>query len=86
MASLPRPLWEILLAAESGNPCELTCEECLAVIAYLADALASEADPQSVTRAARRHLAHCPDCRQHHARRLRELEILLTAPENSTGA
>ena len=77
MASLPRPLWEILLAAESNNPRELTCDECFAIIEYLADELADGADSQTIKRAARQHLTHCPDCRQHHERRLREIETML---------
>lgn len=77
MVSLLRPLWEILLAAESNNPCELTCDECFAIIEYLADELAGGADLQIIKRAAQRHLTHCPDCRQHHQRRLREIEITL---------
>lgn len=77
MASLPRSLWEILLAAESNNPRELTCDECFTIIEYLADELASGIDLQTIKRAAQRHLTRCPDCRQHHERRLREIETTL---------
>jgi hypothetical protein len=41
---------------------------------YLADSAVAGADPDRLRRSARRHLAHCPDCREHHLRRLRELE------------
>jgi len=77
MASLPRPLWEILLAAESNDPRELTYDECFAIIEYLADELAGGADSQTIKQAAQRRLTHCPNCRQHHERRLREIETTL---------
>ncbi len=71
----PLPLWQILVRSLQNAPDrDLTCDECFAVLEYLADSAVAGADPDRLRRSARRHLAHCPDCREHHLRRLRELE------------
>ncbi len=73
-----RPLWQTLAeAAEPGQTITLTCDECFQILEALAEAAAAEADPHGLRRAARRHLAHCPDCRDRHLQRLSELEAKL---------
>jgi hypothetical protein len=74
MALTSRPFWQVLVAADSGEDVTLTCDECFAILEYLAEEAAAAADAQTLQKAAQRHLAHCPDCREHHLRRLRELE------------
>lgn len=62
-----RPLWQLL----SGDPSELTCEECFAVMEYYAHALA-ECGPDILPRVLE-HLRTCPDCRVQHREALRRL-------------
>ena len=70
-----RPIWQILTAAaESGSEITLTCDECFAFMEHLADAAIKGVDPNTIHRAIRRHIAHCPDCTEHHQQRLAELE------------
>ena len=66
-----RPLWRILLAERRES---LTCEECTAIIGYLADLGAAGVDGRHLLKAARHHLEQCPDCQRHYERHLRELE------------
>ena len=78
-----RPLWQILVrAAESPNNV-LACDECFAALEYLADWLDAGGDPKTLWHAAQRHLARCPDCREHHLQRIRELEARLVESSQS---
>ncbi len=70
---MTRPLWEILAVSSSKDDTQLTCDECFAVVEYLADEATAGADPQALLQTARRHLIHCPDCREHRERRLSRL-------------
>lgn len=75
MLYLTRSIWEILTdAAEPGSEVTLTCDECFAIMKHLADEAVKGADPETLHRAIRRHIAHCPDCNEHHKQRLAELE------------
>ena len=70
-----RPIWQILTdAAEPGSEVTLTCDECFAIMEHLADEVIKGVDPNMIHRAIRRHIAHCPDCTEHHQQRLTELE------------
>lgn len=66
-------LWQILLKLERTDA-ELTCDECFIVLEYLADRAAGGSDLRRVLPKLREHIARCPHCREHHLRRLRELE------------
>lgn len=72
-----RPLWRILLAEQRES---LTCEECTAIIGYLADLGAAGVDGQHLLKAARYHLEQCPDCHRHYERHLRDLEEWIDDP------
>ncbi len=68
------PLWKILLkskGAERGGT--LTCEECFVLVEQLAEQVLDGADWKSAMQVAQAHLARCPECREHHWRRLSEL-------------
>lgn len=77
-----RPLWRILMVARRET---LTCEECAAIIGYLADLGAAGVDGQLLLKAARSHLGQCPDCRKHYARHLRALEERLDDQSRAEG-
>lgn len=66
-------LWKILLNRVSERPRRLTCEECFALITHFADMLLRGQRPAEVEKRARRHLQHCPDCREQHEQRLQAL-------------
>ena len=50
------------------------CEDCIAILDYLADQAARGADPESLRQAVQKHLARCPDCHEQYHEWLRELE------------
>ena len=67
-------LWRILLKTRAPTDAPLTCQECIAILDYLADQAAQGADLESVRQAVQKHLARCPDCREQYDKWLRELE------------
>lgn len=58
-----RPLWQLLLATVNrNNEVILSCEECFAILEYLADVgKMLGIDPKTTSQIARRYLASCPD-------------------------
>lgn len=69
------PLWRILLKLrQTGWDTPLTCDECFAILEFLAEEAARGTSWKVIHQMAREHLALCPDCREHHLGRLRELE------------
>ena len=72
-----RALWQILVAADSGPAVALTCDECFAILEYLADEAANGADLRILRESLRRHLEHCPDCQEHYLLRLSALQSRL---------
>ncbi|MFC1879755.1 hypothetical protein ACFLZW_07555, partial [Chloroflexota bacterium] len=80
MTGKRRPFWRILmLAAESGARMALNCDECFAILEYLADAAVRGADDDYLIDAVRRHLNRCPTCREHHLKRLQAMEAEVAA-------
>ena len=74
-ASASHPLWRLLVSASNPeDDAALTCEECFAVLEYYADEVADGANPDKLRRMARRHLEHCPDCRERFTEWLQEAE------------
>jgi hypothetical protein len=70
-----RPLWQILTSVKgSGNVDKLTCDECFAFMEHMAEEALSGAEENALQTAIRQHLANCPDCHEHHLKRLEELE------------
>jgi len=79
-------LWQTLLKIKPDNHQDLTCDECFALLEYLVEISADDVAPQnpaSVNRLqeiAKTHVAACPNCREHHLKRLQELESHLPPP------
>jgi hypothetical protein len=71
---MARPLWQILLETFRSDSIELSCQECVTVLEYLADLGAAGLDKALLESAARRHLSHCSDCYQEFVRHLLLLE------------
>jgi uncharacterized protein with PIN domain len=71
---MPMALWRILLKAQAQPDVDLTCDECLAILNYLAEEEVDGASRESVRQAAYKHLARCPGCREHYLHWLRQLE------------
>ncbi len=69
-------LWRILLKSQAQPDTPLTCDECFAILDYLADQAARGADAASLRQAVQKQLARCPDCREQYGEWLRELESL----------
>jgi len=75
-------LWEILRATDDpNNNILLTCDECFAVMEYLADCAMGGATRETIFAAAQKHLARCPDCRVEFAARIQALEKLSKSNE-----
>lgn len=70
--------WRILLKTQAPTDTPLTCDECIAILDYLADQAARGADLERLRQAVRRYLARCPDCRKQYMEWLRELESLVS--------
>jgi hypothetical protein len=78
MPTKAHSLWRILLdTLDPRTDRAPNCDECFAMIELLADLAASGGDSIAVLSAARRHLVHCPNCREQHLKRLSELEMVL---------
>lgn len=67
-------LWQILLKAQAEPAAALTCDECVAILNYLAYEILDGTAGESVRQAALKHLARCPNCREHYQRWLRQFE------------
>lgn len=70
-------LWEMVSRVTLFPHSTLTCDECVVMLAYLLDMVDTQAEPWPAWRAAQRHLARCPDCRECHAQYIRVLEAYL---------
>ena len=74
------PLWEIFRANnDPQNNTVLTCDQCFAIMEYLADCAVAGSKREAIFAAAQKHLARCPDCRMEHTRRIEELAKLSDA-------
>jgi hypothetical protein len=70
-----RPIWQILIAVmDSSKSVNLNCDECFVVMEYMVDQAVLGADKLFLEEIVERHLENCPDCREHHMKRIRELE------------
>ncbi len=70
-----RPLWQILIFfKERSQPVSLDCDECFHYMEHLAQEALAGADKATLRIAIKDHLANCPDCQEHHQRRLEQME------------
>lgn len=84
MKSKARPFWKILIvAAEHDAKATFNCDECFAILEYLAEVAVKGAEERYLLEAVGRHLDCCPDCREHHLQRLKELEAKLDSRRSS---
>ena len=68
-------LWQILIKIRNGpSSADLTCDECFTLLDYLVSQISQEALLDELYEVALKHWQHCPHCREHHLRRLKELE------------
>ena len=79
-----RPLWQILISLkEKSQPKPLDCDECFHYMEHLADEAIAGADKSTLQGAIKVHLNNCPDCQEHHQRRLEEMEAdIVSQKEN----
>lgn len=67
-------LWRILFKTQTQPGAHLTCDECIALLDYLADRATHGADPTNLRQAAQEYLSRCPDCHEEYQEWLRDLE------------
>ena len=72
---MSRSLWQLLIDTVSSDSIPLTCDECVAVMEYLAELGASGLNEGSLLAAAERHLAACSDCFPDFVQHLEKLEL-----------
>jgi hypothetical protein len=80
---MTRPLWQLLL--ETNDPeknVPLTCEECLELLEFDVDLLASGADPEKVHKIVSHHLVLCSSCGTQLDDLLKEFETSLSHPSD----
>ena len=75
-ATIGRPLWRLLLSILEQKPeTDFTCDECFHMLEYLADIKARNVvDARRLHELIKRHLAVCPECSEHYARVLEQME------------
>jgi len=78
-----RPLWRLLLAATiQKEGVSLSCDDCFAILEYLADLRARVGVSIDLLRMlARNHLSCCPNCRKYYLQRLEQLESMQSSAE-----
>lgn len=75
MPKLPRPFWQVLLIVLEDNQKEkLTCEECTAMMEYLADRAIEGATIEDLKSTANALFRFCTECKNHYQRHIMELE------------
>jgi len=75
MPKLPRPFWQVLLIVLGDNQSEkLTCEECTAMMEYLADQAIEGATIEDLKSTANSLFRFCTECKNHYQRHIIELE------------
>lgn len=71
-----RPLWRLLLSILNPKPeTDFTCDECFQMFEYLADIKAQNRVTQlRFQTLIKKHLAACPECKEHYAQVLEQME------------
>ena len=69
MNNPPRPLWQLLLLTSDPKMSgKLTCEECIALLAYDTELLVDGAALDEIRPAINKHLSQCSKCQAKFAR------------------
>lgn len=75
MTNVSRPFWQILLIIIENNEQEsLTCDECTAMMEYLADRAIEGANLNELKIAAFSIFRFCGACKNHYQKHIQELE------------
>lgn len=78
-----RSLWQILVAFKDRNQSAgLTCDECFRYMEHIVEEAIAGADQDSLLEAVQAHHSICPDCREHHFRRLKSMEMNIKEEQN----
>lgn len=79
-----RSLFEIFMNTSlPGNAITLNCDECFVVMEYFIELAEEGLTIEDIKKPLLKHLAHCPDCREHHLQRISELEGQWKRNQNS---
>jgi hypothetical protein len=79
-----RPLWQILITVKDQSVA-LDCDECFQFMEHLADEAIAGADQASLREAVKDHLANCPECSEHHQKKLATIENKFTSQRGTQG-
>ena len=77
-------LWQILLRSVEGDE-QLSCDDCLVLMDYLTDLLASDYPSKEVLALADRYLQRCPNCEPELEHALDELAVAYRKMGRSRG-
>ena len=81
-----RSLFEIFIrSSKPGKEYTLTCDECFAVMEYFVELVLEGFTLDEIKKPLLKHIAHCPDCQEHHLGRLREIEEQWVQSQNTQG-
>ena len=81
-----RPLWQILIAVKDRyQSVSLDCDECFQYMEHLADEAIAGADQEALREAVKDHLANCPECSEHHQKKLDKIENKFTSQRDIEG-
>lgn len=70
-----RSLFEILIqSSKPGEETTLTCDECFVVMEYFVELALEGFTLEEIKKPLLKHIDHCPDCREHHLQKIRDLE------------
>lgn len=79
-----RSLFEIFIrSSKSGKEITLTCDECFLVMEYFVELVLEGVTLDEIKKPLLKHIAHCPDCEEHHLGRLREMEEQRVQSQNT---
>jgi hypothetical protein len=75
MSQKTRSYWQILVVAvEHGAIVPLNCNECFLLLEHIGELAMLDTDERFLMQAVSDHQDRCPDCREHHLERFKELE------------
>jgi len=79
-----RSLWQILISfRENKKAVSLNCDECFQYMEHLAEEALAGADQATLQEAIKGDLTNCPECQEHHLRRLEQLEYKISSRDDT---